>query len=299
MGRCESVTNISTGEKSGKRRGGKILTELCLAVAAIIMVSPVLFLVTGSLMGTAEAKEYLGPVLSDAKGFAVWRLIPRYPTLGNVVALFFDSPEFFKMFWNTMLLAAGTIVGQLLFAVPGAWGLARYPFPGRGVIYRLYILLMMMPFQVLMLPEYLVLDDMGLFDTPWSVLLPAVFSAFSVFLMYRFFSEIPEEIIEAARMDGAGEVQIFLRIGLPLGVSGIFSALLLQFLECCNMIEQPLAFLKDKSLWPLALYLPEIDASRIGLAFAASLVALLPALLLFLIGQDYLEEGIAASALKE
>ena len=158
---------------------------------------------------------------------------------------------------------------------------------------------MMMPFQVLMLPEYLVLDDMGLFDTPWSVLLPAVFSAFSVFLMYRFFSEIPEEIIEAARMDGAGEVQIFLRIGLPLGVSGIFSALLLQFLECCNMIEQPLAFLKDKSLWPLALYLPEIDASRIGLAFAASLVALLPALLLFLIGQDYLEEGIAASALKE
>lgn len=278
---------------------GKAITELCLAAAALFMVSPVLFLVTGSLMGDGEAKAYLGPVLFDAEGFAVWRLLPRYPTLRNVVGLLFDSPEFFPMFWNTTKLSAGTIAGQLVFAVPGAWGLARYEFPGRKFIYKLYVLLMMMPFQVVMLSEYLVLDRLGLIDTLAAIVLPAVFSTFSVFLMYRFFAEIPEEIIEAARVDGAGELQIFVWIGLPLGASGIFSALLLQFLECCNMIEQPVAFLKEKTVWPLALYLPEINASQIGLAFTASLVALLVPLFLFWMGKDYLEAGIAAAALKE
>lgn len=278
---------------------GKAITELCLAAAALFMVSPVLFLVTGSLMGDGEVKAYLGPVLFDAEGFAAWCLLPRYPTLRNVVGLLFDSPEFFPMFWNTMRLSAGTIAGQLVFAVPGAWGLARYEFPGRKLIYKLYVLLMMMPFQVVMLSEYLVLDRLGLIDTLAAIVLPAVFSTFSVFLMYRFFAEIPEEIIEAARVDGAGELQIFVWIGLPLGTSGICSSLLLQFLECCNMIEQPVAFLKEKTVWPLALYLPEINASQIGLAFTASLVALLVPLFLFWMGKDYLEAGIAAAALKE
>lgn len=281
------------------KRFGKAAIELCLAAAALYMVCPVVFLVTGSLMGAGEAKEYLGPVLFDAEGFAVWRLLPRYPTLKNVVGLLLDSPEFFQMFWNTMKLSAGTIAGQIVFAVPGAWGLARYAFPGRKLIYKLYVLLMMMPFQVVMLSEYLVLDRLGLIDTLAAIVLPAVFSTFSVFIMYRFFAEIPEEIIEAARVDGAGELQIFVWIGLPLGASGIFSALLLQFLECCNMIEQPVAFLKEKAVWPLALYLPEIDASQIGLAFAASLAALLVPLFLFAMGKDYLEAGIAAAALKE
>lgn len=278
---------------------GKAMTELCLAAAALFMVSPVLFLVTGSLMGDGEAKAYLGPVLFDAEGFATWRLLPRYPTLRNVVGLLLDSPEFFTMFWNTMKLSAATIVGQLVFAVPGAWGLARYEFPGRKLIYKLYVILMLLPFQVVMLPEYLVLDRLGLLDTLAAIVLPAVFSTFSVFLMYRFFTEIPEEIICAARVDGAGELQIFVWIGLPLGASGIFSALFLQFLECCSMIEQPVAFLKEKTAWPLALYLPEIEASQTGLAFTASLAALLVPLLLFWMGKDYLEAGIATAALKE
>lgn len=280
-------------------RFGKAAVELCLIAAALIMVSPVLFLVTGSLMGTKEAMEYLGPVLSDTEGFVTWRLVPLYPTLRNVVGLLLDSPEFFRMFWNTMKIAAGTVAGQLLFAVPGAWGLSRYEFPGRKLIYKLYILLMMMPFQVVMLSEYLVLDRLGVLDELSAIVLPAIFSTFSVFLMYRFFAEIPKEIIEAARVDGAGEWQIFIWIGLPLGSTGIVSALLLQFLECCNMIEQPIVFLKEKEAWPLALYLPEIDAPRIGLAFTASLVSLLVPLFLFWMGKDYLEEGIAAAALKE
>lgn len=294
---------ITLAKKGMAARKGAMAGRICRGTVLIFFagftVSPILFLLTGSMMGTEELGEYLSPVLSGQEGYATWRLLPLYPTLRNVVELLMDSPEFFHMFWNTMKLTLGILLGQVVFAVPGAWGLARYSFFGKRFIYQLYILLMMMPFQVMMLSEYLVLDGMGLNNTLWAVILPGVFSTFSVFLMYRFFSEIPEHIIEAARVDGAGEWQLFLFVGAPLGKTGIVSALLLQFLECFSMIEQPIAFLKDKTLYPLSLYLPEIGLGQTGFALCASLFALLPTLFLFMAGSDYLEQGIAASAVKE
>ena len=266
---------------------------------AVFTFGPVVFLAGGSIMGDAEVKSYLGPVLSGQEGYAMWRLLPLYPTLRHLVEVLFDAPEFFHMFWNTAKITAGILLGQVVFAVPAAWGLARYRFRGKKLIYQIYILLMMMPFQVMMLSEYLVLDGLELLDTLWAVIWPGVFSTFSVFIMYRFFSGIPEDIMEAARVDGAGEWQMFLRVGVPLGKTGIVSALLLQFLECFSMIEQPIAYLKVKTLYPLSMYLPEIDAGRTGFALCASLIALLPTLFLFMAGSDYLEQGIAASAIKE
>ena len=198
-----------------------------------------------------------------------------------------------------MKITVGILSGQLVFGLPSAWGLARYPIPGKRFLYFLYILLMMLPFQVTMLSQYLVLNRLHLMDTTWAVIVPGVFSTFSVFLMYRFFCGIPEELLEAARIDGAGEWKIFWAIGVPLGSSGIFSALVLQFLECFSMIEQPLVFLQTKKLWPLSLYLPEIKEGQTGFALCCSLVALLPALCVFGMGQQYLELGITAAAVKE
>lgn len=282
-----------------KRRIVKFAGMLVLTAAALFALTPLLFLFTGTFMGTAEIQEYAGPVLLGKEGYAGWRMIPQYPTLKNIVELLFDSPEYFHMFWNTVKISCGVLIGQMIFGMPGAWGLARYSFPGKGLIYRLYILFMMMPFQVMMLSEYLVLEKIGINNTLWAVIVPGVFSTFSVFLMYRFFSDLPEEILEAARIDGAGEWQIFWHIGLPLGSAGVCSALILQFLECFSMIEQPIAFLKDKSLWPLSLYLPELNVKESGFAMCASLVTLLAALLVFINGKDYIEQGIVASALKE
>ncbi len=142
------------------------------------------------------------------------------------------------------------------------------------------------------------LEGLGLSDTLSAVILPGIFSTFPPFVMYRFFCGIPGSLLEAARVDGAGELRIFVSIGIPVGSSGILSVMI-QFLECQSMIEQPAAFLKTKSLWPLALYLPEIRLEEAGFAFCASFMALLPALLVFLCGQDYLEQGIAAAAIKE
>ena len=155
---------------------------------------------------------------------------------------------------------------------------------------------MLLPFQVTMLPSYLVLNKMNLMDTQAAVILPA---AFPVFLVYRGFTAVPKELLDAARVEGAGEFIVFLKIGIPLGSPGILSAAVLGFLDYWNMVEQPLAFLRDKSLWPLSLYLPEIGLEQAGTALAASVVTLVPAVFVFVVGQDYLEQGIVASGMKE
>lgn len=277
----------------------KKMMGMLLLILAFIVISPIWFLIVGSMMGEVELKEVLSPVLAQSKDFVTWRFLPRYPTFASYVELLLDTPAFFVMFWNSVKMTGAILLGQLLVGAPAAWGLARYEFPGKKLLFTIYITLMMMPFQVLMLSNYLVLDRWKLLDSHWGIILPAVFSTFPVFIMYRFFHGLPEALLESARLDGAGELELFFRIGIPLGSPGIISAMVLGFLEYWNLIEQPMAFLKEKSLWPLSLFLPNIDLTRAGLAFAASVAVLLPALLVFLAGQDYLEQGILAAAIKE
>ena len=264
------------------------------------MCFPVIFLLAGSFMSVDELNAYLAPVLSEkGKGYVSWGLLPSYPTLRAYVELLFDTPEFFIMFWNSVKIVFLSVAGQLIVGIPAAWGFARYKFPFKKLLFTIYIVVMLMPFQVTMLSSYLVLDKLHLLNTHGSIILPAIFSTFSVFIMYRFFCNIPESIIESARIDGASELIIFAKIGIPLGMPGIMSAIVLQFLEYWNLIEQPLTFLKDKALWPLSIYLPNITLENADIAFTASAVTLIAAIIVFFAGQSYLEQGIAASAVKE
>ena len=269
----------------------KILFIILVAIS-IFMCFPVIFLLAGSFMGADELNTYLAPVLAEkSKGYVSWGLLPSYPTLRAYVELLFDTPEFFVMFWNSVKIVFLSVGGQLIVGIPAAWGFARYKFPFKKVLFTIYIVVMLMPFQVTMLSSYLVLDKLHLLNTHGSIILPAIFSTFSVFIMYRFFCNIPESIIESAR--------IFVKIGIPLGMPGIMSAVVLQFLEYWNLIEQPLTFLKDKALWPLSIYLPNITLENADIAFTASAVTLIAAIIVFFAGQSYLEQGIAASAVKE
>lgn len=288
----------STGKRFQKKVG-KLTATAILFFTALIICMPVILLVSGSLKGADELSRGLAPVLGDANYMAEFGLLPQYPTLGHYLELFFDTPEYYVVFGNSLKIVMGTLIGQLIVGVPSAWAFARFTFPGRKILFIIYTILMMMPFSVTMLSDYLVLHDLSLLDDLWGIILPGVFSTFPVFIMYRGFSGIPKGLLEAAKIDGAGEFQIFIYIGLPLGSAGIGSALVLGFLEYFSLIEQPLAFLKTKSLWPLSLYLPQIGLSDAGYAFAASVVALIPAVFVFLLGQDYLEKGIIATGMKE
>lgn len=268
------------------------------ALLCLTMLLPLAMLLVGSLMGNGEALKALGPVFSGTEGYASWPLLPQYPTLRGYIELMLDSPEFFAMFWNSVSYAALSLAGQLV-GVGAAWGFARYRFPGKGAAFALYVFLMLMPFQVTMIGQYLALDSLQLMDTRWAIILPAAFSTMPVFIVTRFFEAIPESVLEAARIDGAGEVRIFVRMGLPLGLPGLLSAMVLSFIEVWGMIEQPMTFLRSQRLWPLSLYLPQITGDSLGWAMTVSALALLPPLLVFLCGQRYLVQGIGAMGLKE
>ncbi len=267
-----------------------------LILPGIFVICPVIILITGSFMDQYELKEYLSPIFMENLSYVSWKLMPDYPSFGNYKKLLFQDPSFFILFWNSMKMTACILGGQLLAGVPAAWAFAVYKGRAGKILFAFYVVLMLLPFHVTMLSNYLVLNKLFLLNTQKAVIFPAVFSTFPIFLCYGGFRSIPVQLFEAARVDGAREWNIFLQIGLPLGKTGILSAIVLGALEYWNMMEQPMAFIDDKSLWPLSLYLPEITWAKAGYA---SFITLIPAVFVFAMGQDYLEQGIVYSGLKE
>lgn len=289
--------------KFGLRKAGiwvqKGLAAGALLLPAALILLPLLILLSGALMDGLELGGYVSAVFTGGEKLISWRWMPAYPSFENYKKLLFETPQFFVLFWNSVKLTGCILAGQLLTAVPAAWGFAMYPVKGSRWLFSLYVVLMLMPFQVTMLSSYLVLNQLSLLNTHGAIILPAVFSTFPVFIVYGGFRSIPPQILDAARIDGAGEIAILIRLGLPLGKGGLLSAMVLGFLEYWNLMEQPMAFLEEKALWPLSLYLPEITWGQAGFAFCASVVTLVPAVFVFVLGQGYLEQGIIYSGLKE
>lgn len=275
----------------------RIVCLLALTLLALFTWWVLWFMGMGALTPEDELLATIGPALqSESREPAVWCLLPSWPTLQPLVQLLLDTPTFFAMFWNACKLAFPQVAGQLVVAAPAAWAFSKLEFPGRRVLYGAYLVLMVLPFQITMVPNYLVLDRLGLMDTPWAVILPGVFSAFPVFIIKKGFDAVPQSLLEAAALDGAGPLRCFVSVGLPLGLPAVLSAATLGFIEAWNAIEQPMLFLKDKANWPLSLYLSNITVGDLGLAMVASLMMLAPPLLLFLTGRKYLEQGIGLAA---
>ena len=270
-----------------------------LTIFVLLLLFPIFLLAAGSLMGVEELRESYGSVLYGTGGKLHWKLFPLYPTLKAYLQLLLDNPDFFVMFWNSCKQVFPIILGHIVLGAPAAWAFARFDFRGKKVLYTLYIVLMLMPFQVTMVSSYLVLNKLGLIDTAWAIILPGAASTLPVFIMTRFFMTILGAVTEAAAVDGASPIQTFLRLGIPLGAPGILSAVVLGFLEYWNAMEAPQAFLKDQTLWPLSLYMANITADNAGVSLIASLITLMPPLLIFMFGQKYLEQGIISSGMKD
>ena len=144
-----------------------------LTLLALLVWWPVWYLLMGALQSPEELELTVGPAISG-QGEAVYTILPTWPTLWPLIGLLLDTPEFWDTFWNTVLLSVPQVLGQLLTAIPAAWALSRLRFRGRTVLTGLYILLMLMPFQVTMTPNFLVLDALGLMDPVWAVILPGI-----------------------------------------------------------------------------------------------------------------------------
>ena len=161
------------------------------------------------------------------------------------------------------------------------------------MIFFLYVALMLMPFQVTLVPNYLVADWLHILDTRWSILLPGFFAPFSVYLLTKFMRRIPASLIEAAMLDGANEWQIFTQICIPLCKGAIASVAILVFIDYWNMVEQPIILLSDSDMHPLSVFLSKINTGEVGLAFAVATIYMVPTILIFLYGEEYLVDGIS------
>lgn len=277
-----------------KRHAGPFILLVFLALVAVF---PLLYTVTNSFMSTAEISRYYGQIAQQG-GHTLFHLLPDIPSLDGYYQILLRRPDYLVKFWNSILLSGCIVAGQVVISCLAGYAFSRFRFPGKETVFFVLIILMMMPYQVTLVSNYIVLDKMKLIGTYASVILPAVFSPFGVFLMRQVFDNIPKALIEAAQLDGAHQVQILTRIAVPMSRSGIAALVILSFIDSWNMVEQPLIFLKSRLSYPLSIFLVQINSSNLQLGFACGVLAMLPAALLFLLFESELVEGISIASLK-
>lgn len=279
------------------------LLFLIAAVSAILFVMPTVLTITNSFMSEQEINTNYGAMIEsaseDKKNYISEELnlkfIPDMISFQQYLSVLFKSPDYLFKFWNSVILVVPITLFQVMLAAVTAYGFSRYRGKVREIIFFSYIILMLMPYQVTLVPNFLVSEYLGILNTRWAIILPGIFSPFSVYLLTKVMRRIPKAYFEAARLDGAGEFQIFWHICLPLCRSAMLSVGLLVFIDYWNMVEQPLILLDNQDLHPLSVFLSQINKGDVGLAFAVAVVYMIPALLLFLYGEEYLVEGITYS----
>ncbi len=276
------------------------LVTMVAACFAMLFLMPIVLTITNSFMSASEISANYGQVFATTDtGGKVYiaekvnlKFIPDMVSFSQYITVLFKSPEYLLKFWNSVILVVPIVVFQLLVAAGASFGFTRYRGRIKEIIFFVYIILMLMPYQVTLVPNYLVSDWLNILDTNWAIWLPGIFSPFAVYLLTKYMRRIPASVMEAAQIDGAGEWQIFRKICMPLCKGAMCSIAILIFIDYWNMVEQPLILLSDPEKHPLSVFLSKINAGEIGLAFAVATIYMVPPILVFLYGEDYLVEGI-------
>ncbi|QCB95121.1 carbohydrate ABC transporter permease [Cellulomonas shaoxiangyii] len=265
---------------------------LSLAVVAVILY-PAVWMFVSTLK---PSSEIIGSV----------SIIPTTVTLDNFVKAFagIGGVSFWQFFLNSLVLALGSVVGITLSCSVSAYAFARIDFPGRGLFFTLMIGTLLLPFHVVIIPQYIVFNQLGLVGTYVPLLIGKFLAAeaFFVFLMVQFMRNLPRELDEAARIDGAGHVRIFRSIMLPLMKPALVTSSIFAFIWSWNDFFGPLIYLSSPDTFPLPLalrlFVDQTTVSDYGAQMAMAVLALLPVLLFFLVFQRYLVQGVATQGLK-
>lgn len=280
-----------------------ISRTVCFAFAAffaVLFLMPTILTITNSFMSASEISSNYGVVfaVSDngAKTFISkvvnLKLIPDKVSFSQYATVLFKSPAYLLKFWNSFILVVPITLFQLMIASLASYGFARTKGKLKAIVFFAYIILMLMPYQVTLVPNYLVADKFKLLNTNWSIWLPGIFSPFSVYILTKYMRRIPKAYYEAAQIDGAGELKMFLKIALPICKGALYSCAILVFIDYWNMVEQPIIMFSDTEKYPLSVFLSKINQGEIGLAFAVATIYMVPGILIFLYSEEYLVEGI-------
>ncbi|MBQ8187875.1 MAG: carbohydrate ABC transporter permease [Clostridia bacterium] len=207
------------------------------------------------------------------------------------------KPTYLHALSNSIIIALSASLGTVLISVMAAYVFAKVKFRGRDLLFYLYIIVMMMPFQVTLLPQYIVSKQFSIYDTHFALILPGIFAPFAAFLLTQVMKSVPDELIEAARLDTGSTWRILTHIIVPTIKPGIICAWVLVFTEQWNSVAEPLILMETRELYPLSVMLNEISAGDV-LGFAATVAFILAPLLLFAYFESEIMEGLGDYRLK-
>lgn len=225
-------------------------------------------------------------------------IFPKSFSLQSYYEVFLAMPNYLIKFWTSLFLCIFIIIGQIIVSCLGGFAFSKYNFKYKNIFMFLLVIFMLIPIQVTLLPNFIVLNKLNLINTHFSLILPAVFYPLGTVLMTIVFKSIPNELIEYAKLDGANSIKILVFILMPIAKSGIISLVILTFIDNWNMVEQPMVFISDIYKYPLSVFLASTLEKNIPLQFVCGVLCLIPVSLLFLFYVDKLIEGITFSGIK-
>lgn len=286
-------------KKGMYKKEKRINHAICILMILMVMVTvfSLIFLLMGSFMSDEEINSAYGMIKdgNDMMKFASFHLIPHDFSLSQYSQTLWDSSDFWFYFWNSMFYSIPILAGTIIISILGGYAFAKFNFPFRRFWLVIFIIVMMIPYQVMLSPTLIIMNNIGLLNTRISIILPNIFTPFGTYLIYQFMCSIPDETIEAAKVDGAGSIMILRRIVLPQVKGGIASLAILNIIDTWNLVEQPVMFLKNEFRYPLSAALSYFQSQDAGTSFVCGVTFVLPLILLFLIGKEYLIDGIRNS----
>lgn len=293
--RAKRRKNINTRNKLIKIG----IATFIVGIIALIFLMPIVLTVTNSFMAKTEISANYGRVFGGTTNNSIvfnnvnLKFIPDMVSFEQYNTVLFKSPDYLYKFWNSVILTVPIVIGQVLISIGAAYGLSRVRRGWKEVVFFAYIILMLMPYQVTLVPNYLVADFFKILNTRWAIWLPGIFSPFAVYMLTKYVRRIPISLIESSELDGCNEWGIFWRVAFPLSKGAMAAVGILIFIDYWNMVEQPKILMADENMHPLSVFLSKISEGEIGLAFAVASIYMFLPLFVFLYGEEYLVEGIS------
>lgn len=261
------------------------------AIVCLIIIYPFIWMISSSFKPLGELSQFPPKLFSKSMSFNNYKEV-----------LFNQNPSFLTYFGNSTFVTVVSVVGTLLTSSLAGYAFAKMKFKYRDQLFLLYLATMMIPFQVLMVPQFVLFKYLGIYNTRLALILPRLFSPLSTFLMRQFFVQVPDSVIEAGRIDGAGEFKIFWKLILPLAKPALATVTILNFVWRWNDYEAPLLFVTKKHLYTLTVgltnFIDEAGFAQDHLILAGAAVALVPMLIIFLICQKYIISGLTSGSVK-
>jgi len=277
------------------------------STAALISLIPVMFVIMNSFMGSTEAAaRYTSEVTphnslgltSGSMHYIEMNFLPDLISFSAWWEVLVNSRANMRFMLNSLILSIPILLGQIVIAPLAAYGMERAKSRHKEKLFFTYIIIMLLPMQALLVPHYIAANMLGINDSYFAIILPAIFSPFGVFLVRQQLKGFNKEIIEAGKVDGASELTILTQIVIPNIKPTITVLAVLAFTEAWNIIDQAVVFIKDYFALPMSVQLSTSLTGNMGTVFALSTLFMIPAIILFIYGQDDMSEGLGYSGQK-